>query len=234
VATESVDWESLDKEITDSHGMSFVLIPPGSFDMGSESGDEDETPVHTVRITRPFYFGKYEVTQQQWKSIMGENPSTFQGDNLPVEMVSWNMVQTFLRRINQFEGRLTYRLPSEAEWEHAARAGAPADQAISINAVAWHKGNAREKSHPVGRKKPNAWGLYDIYGNVWEWCRDRHGAYPARTVTDPTGTSLGMNRIFRGGSWMVPPGRIRATNRERRLEDYYAHNIGLRLVKIVR
>ena len=256
--SEPIGWELLDNEIIDSHGMSFVMIPPGTFEMGSETGDDDEKPVHTVRITKPFYFGKYEVTQKQWRSIVGENPSTFKGDELPVESISWIEIQRFLRRINQFEGRLTYRLPTEAEWEYAARAGSATDGEISLDAVAWHEANSREETHPVGRKQPNAWGIYDVYGNVWEWCRDRHGAYPARTVADPTGAQTGVtrairggstrsgsrsgsqsstaleSRVFRGGSWMVPPNRIRSTDRGRGLEDYYAHNVGLRLVKIVR
>ncbi|MBT5876438.1 MAG: formylglycine-generating enzyme family protein [Candidatus Latescibacteria bacterium] len=233
-SAEQIAWEAMDKEITDSNGMSFVMIPPGSFDMGSENGDADEQPVHTVHITKPFYLSKYELTQAQWKAIMGENPSHFKGDKLPVETISWDDVQVFLRRINQFEGRLTYRLPTEAEWEYAARAGGAVDQKPALNSVAWHAGNSRKKSHSVGQKRPNAWGLYDMYGNVWEWCRDRIGAYPSRTVTDPTGAQTGIRRVFRGGSWIVPADRIRTEEREGRLQGYYVHNIGLRLVKIVR
>lgn len=253
---EPTDWESMDSEIVDSHGMSFVLIPPGTFEMGSETGDNDEKPVHTVRITEPFYFGKYEVTQKQWKSILGVNPSTFKGDDLPVENISWIEVQKFLRRLNQFEGRLTYRMPTEAEWEYAARAGGAADAEMSLDAMAWHQSNSQGKTHPVGRKQPNAWGIYDVLGNVWEWCSDRHSDYPERTLVNPTGAKIGVtrsirsgisrsgtksgsqtasirvNRVFRGGSWMVPRNRVRLTDRGSRLEDYYAHNIGLRLVKI--
>ena len=231
---EKINWEAMDREITDTNGMSFVMIPPGSFEMGSENGDADEQPIHTVHITQPFYLGKYEITQAQWTAIMGENPSNFKGDNLPVETISWDEVLVFLRRINQFEGRLTYRMPTEAEWEYAARAGAPADQKLALNSLAWHAGNSRKKTHPVGLKRPNAWGLHDIYGNVWEWCRDRIGDYPSRTVTNPTGAPTGIRRVFRGGSWIVPADRIRAEEREGRLQGYFVHNIGLRLVKIVR
>src|SRR5712691_3391855 len=197
------------KTLHNSIGMEFVLIPAGTFQMGSNDSDthNDEKPVHTVRITQPFYLGKYEVTQGQWQAVMGNNPSFFKGDpNRPVEEVSWNDVQEFIRRLHSREGGATYRLPTEAEWEYAARAGTTTrwsfgDEASRLGRYAWHEGNAGGQTHPVGQLQPNPWGLYDMHGNVWEWVQDWYGSYTSGTAVDPAGPSWGWDRVRRGGSW---------------------------------
>jgi formylglycine-generating enzyme required for sulfatase activity len=199
------------KTLRNSIGMELVLIQAGTFQMGStDSGaDDDEKPVHTVRISRPFYLGQYEVTQAQWEAVMGNNPSKFKGDpSHPVEQVSWDNVQEFIRRLNAKEGGARYRLPTEAEWEYAARAGSTTvysfgDSASQLGQSAWYEDNADGATHPVGRLQPNAWGLYDMHGNVWEWVQDWYGPYASSTVTDPTGPQSG-GPVCRGGSWGRP------------------------------
>jgi len=179
----------------------FVAIPAGEFMMGSDSFDEK--PRHRVRITKRFEMGKYEVTQAQWKAAMGANPSTFKGDDRPVETVSWNDVQEFLKRLNATDDGYRYRLPTEAEWEYAARAGSTADGVANVDEIAWYGENSGRETHPVGRKRANAWSLYDMLGNVWEWCADWHGAnyYASSPVDDPQGPASGTDRVVRGGSW---------------------------------
>ncbi len=155
-------------------GMEMVLIPAGEFQMGSNTGDSDEQPVHTVRISRPFYLGTYEVTQGQWQAVMGRNPSWFTGEpTRPVERVSWDNIQIFLQQLNAREGGAGYRLPTEAEWEYAARAGTSTaysfgDDEQKLGEYAWYRANASNTTRPVGLKTPNAWGLHDMHGNVWE------------------------------------------------------------------
>ena len=191
--------------------MDFVLIKPGSFMMGSKNGLlEDERPVHKVTITKPFYMGVYEVTQAQWKALMGDNPFYFKGDALPVEQVSWEDCQRFLAKLNQRagQGRIC-RLPTEAEWEYACRAGSTSDYCFGdddrLGDYAWYPRNSGYKTHPVGQKKPNAWGLYDMHGNVWEWCSDWYDAayYAESPGKDPKGPSTGQERVVRGGSWFL-------------------------------
>jgi len=192
-----------------SIGMEFVLIPTGTFQMGANDQDvyNDAQPVHQVRISKPFYLGKYEVTQEQWRTIMGNNPSRFKGaPRLPVENVSWEEVQEFIRQLNAKEGGWKYRLPTEAEWEYAGRAGTTTaysfgDDAHQVGEYAWHGENSSGKTHPVGQKKPNPWGLYDMHGNVWEWVQDWYGPYTAGAAVDPAGPSSGSHRVYRGGSW---------------------------------
>jgi formylglycine-generating enzyme required for sulfatase activity len=173
-------------------GIEFILIPAGSFTMGSNDGDSDEKPPHTVTISRPFYIGKYEVTQKQWVIIMGNNPSGFKGGNNPVENVSWNDVQEFIRKLNAKEGTTAYRLPTEAEWEYACRAGSTTKYCFGndksqLGQYAWYEKNSDNKTHPVGQLQANAWGLYDMHGNVWEWCEDWYGEdyYSSSPSTDP-------------------------------------------------
>ncbi len=207
-----------DKTITNSLGMKFVKIPAGSFTMGSPSSepdrDSDETQ-HRVTISNSFYMQTTEVTQGQWKAVMGSNPSKFSdcGNECPVEMVSWDDVQEFIKSLNR-KGEGTYRLPTEAEWEYAARAGTTTPfsfgSCLSTDQANYNgnyplegcsKGTYRQKPVSVGSFSPNAYGLYDMHGNVWEWCADWKGDYPSGSVTDPTGPSSGSPRVIRGGSW---------------------------------
>ncbi len=203
----------LPRELRNSLGMEFVLIQAGTFQMGSpatEPGrDDDEGPVHQVTISQQFYLGKYEVTQGQWQAVMGNNPSTHSrcGRTCPVEMVSWEDTQAFIAALNRQEDAYVYRLPTEAEWEYAARAGTQTvyhfgNAASDLALYAWYGELELFGSiHPVGQKRPNAWGLHDMHGNVWEWVADWYDEYPHGSVTDPRGPSTGALRVHRGGSW---------------------------------
>jgi formylglycine-generating enzyme required for sulfatase activity len=178
--------------------------------MGSTDGDPDEKPVHEVRITKPFYIGVYEVTNAQWSRVMGGVPSNWKDDDRPVENVTWTDVVEFCRKLSEqpeerAAGRV-YRLPTEAEWEYACRAGtttkwASGDDEKTLGDMAWFDTNSGSQTRPVGQKRPNAWGLYDMHGNVWEWCSDWYGAYAAEAIADPTGPAGGSDRVLRGGSW---------------------------------
>lgn len=194
--------------------MELLSIPAGTFTMGSPESEEgrfyDESQVR-VRITKPFYLGKTEVTQAQWKAVMGNNPSYFKGDNLPVEKVSWEDAMAFCRKLTERERKkglpaeYTFTLPTEAQWEYACRAGTTTrfcsgDSESALSKVAWRDGNSGKKTHPVGTKSPNAWGLYDMHGNVWEWCSDWY-AESLLGGNDPAGAKSGSRRVFRGGSW---------------------------------
>ncbi|WP_394697693.1 formylglycine-generating enzyme family protein [uncultured Methanomethylovorans sp.] len=193
---------------TNSIGMEFVLIPSGEFEMGSDDLDPYETPVHEVTIENAYYLGKYEVTQEQWVEIMGANPSKFEGDNNPVEYVSWDDVQEFVKKLNAKEGTDKYRLPSEAEWEYACRAGTITkysfgDDESILGHYAWYYDNSGYETHPVGQKRPNPWGLYDMHGNVAEWVQDElHDSYNG-APTDGSAWEDGniLYREFRGGSY---------------------------------
>jgi formylglycine-generating enzyme required for sulfatase activity len=186
------------------------------------ASDKDEAPVHRARITRPFYLGRCEVTQEAWEKVTGANPSRFRGARLPVESVSWNDVQAFLKKANAaLAGKAVLRLPTEAEWEYACRAGSAApyhfgdDVEKIMKDHAWFEWNAGGKSHPVGEKKPNAWGIHDMHGNVWEWCADVYefGYYAKSPKDDPAGPAEGKPRAVRGGAWYNGPGSCRAGNR---------------------
>ncbi|MDR1947004.1 MAG: formylglycine-generating enzyme family protein [Desulfovibrio sp.] len=195
-----------DKGITNSIGMEFALIPAGSFIMGSDAFD-DERPPHEVRIAKPFYLGRYEVTQEQWEAVMEGNPSWFRGRTRPVEQLFWTDAQEFIMRLNRKEGHDRYRLPTEAEWEYAAGAGngvaCPDGDPARPDRCAWYGGNSGYETHPVGEKEPNAWGLYDMQGNVWEWVQDWYAGnyYAGSPSVDPPGPSSGTLRAKRGGSW---------------------------------
>jgi formylglycine-generating enzyme required for sulfatase activity len=165
---------------TNQAGIEFVLIPAGSFMMGSTNGEANEKPVHQVTINYSFYMGKYEVTQAQWQSLMGNNLSNFRdcGGNCPIEHVSWEDAQNFINKLNESNDGFRYRLPTEAEWEYACRAGTTGDYAGNPSEMAWYWENSGIKTHAVGGNQPNAWGLFDMHGNVWEWCQDwYHGTY---------------------------------------------------------
>ena len=170
----------------------------------SEEAYSSEQPVTRVRISRAFELGKHEVTQAEWEAVMGSNPSHFDecGGNCPVEEVSWNDVQEFIGRLNTLAAEARYRLPTEAEWEYAARAGTGGDRyGEGLDAIAWCGGDFDGSTHPVGQKLPNAFGLHDMLGNVNEWVQDWHGGYPGGSVTDPQGPASGRSRVERGGIW---------------------------------
>lgn len=227
-----------EKTWANSMGMEFVLIPSGTFNMGSDTGDADERPVHQVTISKAFYMGKYEVTQGQWQAVMGANPSASPGDaNRPVDQVSWNDAQAFLSKLNAMEGGQRYRLPTEAEWEYAARAGSTTifgfgNDPKSLGEYAWYRGNAARHSHPVGQKRPNAWGLYDILGNVWEWVQDWDGKYAAGPVTDPPGPNTGTYRMRRGCGWNNEANVCRVANRYS-VVGYRDDFLGFRVVRVL-
>jgi formylglycine-generating enzyme required for sulfatase activity len=207
---------------TNSIGMEFVLIPAGSFVRGSPDSDTEafdrEKPAHHVTISQPFYLGKYPVTQAQWEAVMGNNPSRFKGHpDQPVETVSWHDVHAFLRKLTEREGGRDYRLPTEAQWEYACRAGTDSPRYHhDIDAIAWYEGNSNAQPQPVGQKLPNAWDLYDMLGNVWEWCHDGWRRYTADAAVDPmkpTATDTGALRVLRGGSWGLSALYVRAAYR---------------------
>jgi formylglycine-generating enzyme required for sulfatase activity len=192
--------------------LEMAYIRPGTFTMGNENGDSNEKPLTRVTLTRAYWLGKTEVTQGQYEALMGNNPSNFKnaGRDAPVETVSWDEAMQFCRKLTERErqaGRLPegyeYTLPTEAQWEYACRAGTTGDYAGNLAAMAWYSQNCGDTTHAVGQKQANAWGLYDMHGNVWEWCRDWYGSYPGGSGADPTGPSSGAARVFRGGSWDV-------------------------------
>jgi formylglycine-generating enzyme required for sulfatase activity len=203
-------------------GMEFVLIFGGCFQMGDTFGDGEshEKLVHQVCLN-PYYIGKYEVTQGQWKKVMGHNPSNFEGDDRPVEQVSWNDAQEFIRKLNEIEGTHKYRLPNEAEWEYAARGGgrqekwAGTNDESSLGEYSWYGNNSHGETHPVGQKKPNSLGLYDMSGNVAEWIADWYGEdyYRLSPRNDPKGPSSGTSKVLRGGSWIFLPRDVRVASR---------------------
>ena len=231
-------------------GMEFVLIPAGQFMMGSpphEPGRDLDERLHRVTFTRPFYLQTTEVTQGQWQKVMGYNPSQFKncGSDCPVEMVSWDEVQELISRLNQLEGTHAYRLPTEAEWEYACRAGTETPfytgTCISTDQANYNgkrampgclAGENRDKTVPVRSFAPNPWGLYEMHGNVWEWCQDGYQKkYPKEDVTDPMGPSSGVIKVLRGGSWYSRQHLIRSAHRRQDMPDYRSHTIGFRLVR---
>ncbi len=221
-----------------SIGMKFALIPEGEFMMGSEEFNWAK-PVHRVKINKPFYLGIYPVTQREWKEVRGSNPSYIKGDELPVEQVSWIDVQEFIKKLNEKEGTNKYRLPSEAEWEYAARAGTSTrysfgDDELKLGEYAWYDCNSGGETHEVGQKKPNPWGLYDMHGNVWEWVQDSlHSDYNG-APTDSSAWELGgTDRVFRGGSWRGDARGCRSANRGNVVHGGRSQRLGFRLVRDV-
>jgi formylglycine-generating enzyme required for sulfatase activity len=224
-------------------GMRFVLIPAGTFLMGtgpSEVGDEDELPQHQVTLSQPFYLQTTPVTQGQWVEVMGENPAYFHegGPDCPVENVSWEEAQEFITKLNDQEGTDEYRLPTEAEWEYACRAGSSSqfcygEEEADLKNYAWYEANSGECTHPVALLRPNAWGLYDLHGNVFEWCQDWFGAYPSEPVTHPQGPADGEHRVLRGGSWNSAAEDVRCAYRHRLTPGYRYRHEGFRVARDV-
>ncbi|MDL2269434.1 formylglycine-generating enzyme family protein [Desulfosarcina sp. OttesenSCG-928-A07] len=227
-----------EKTHTNSIGMEFVLIPAGSFEMGCdpnfENCAEDECPRYTVTLTQAFYLGKYEVTQAQWVAMMGSNPSKYKGRTNPVEQVSWDDVQDFIQQLNEKEDTRRYRLPTEAEWEYAARAGSQTaysfgDDARQLGNYAWY--DRESGPYSVGQKRANKWGLYDVHGNVYEWVADwyQEDYYTDNPGKDPQGPSSGKYRVIRGGSWFFSAEDCRSANRNFNSPDHRISSLGFRL-----
>jgi formylglycine-generating enzyme required for sulfatase activity len=224
--------------VKNSNGMEFGYVPSGSFQMGSDNGDPNEKPVHQVTFASGFYLGRYEVTQAQWQKVMGNNPSTFSscGENCPVEQVSWDDTQEFIKKLNAQNDGYQYRLPSESEWEYACRAGATGDNAGDPNSMAWYTSNAGYKTHPVGQKLANAWGLFDMHGNVSEWVTDyQYNNYDgAPTDGSARGKGVSGDRMERGGSWLLDDKHLRSAQRSEAPSDYRWKDVGFRLVAVPR
>jgi formylglycine-generating enzyme required for sulfatase activity len=245
------------KTVTNSVGTEFVLVPAGSFVMGSDNdvpnAASSEKPAHTVSISKPFYLGKYEVTQAQWEAVMDSSPFTLDGSNsfynlpgMAVRIrkptnpanVSWNDAQDFIKRLNRKEGHARYRLPTEAEWEYAARAGTTTAYSFGNDArklgeyARLGEDFASGSSHAVGSKMPNPWGLYDVHGNVWEWVQDWYDAsyYANSPAIDPPGPRSGSQRVVRGGSWHETATSWRSAFRRDYEPDYRGISIGFRVV----
>ncbi len=222
-------------------GIEFVWIKPGMFTMGSTNGEPDEQPAHQVTIKEGFYLGKYEVTQAQWEAVMGKNPSWSKecGGNCPVDGVSWDDVQKFIDTLNSHDDQFKYRLPTEAEWEYACRAGTTGDYAGPLKEMAWYSENSGNTIHAVGLKHPNAWGLADMHGNVWEWCEDwYHDDYDG-APTDGSAWLRGEDlktRVLRGGSWTSDAAYEHSANRSksRPSRGYNYDGFGFRLVAVAR
>ena len=223
--------------VKDGISIEMVKVEAGTFMMGATSEMKDpydwEKPVHQVTLTNDYYMGKYEVTQALWEAVMGNNPSHFKGENLPVETVNWNECQVFISKLNSMTGR-KFRLPTEAEWEYAARGGKKSRSyqysgSSNISDVAWYDGNSGSKTHPVGTKQANELGIYDMSGNVYEWCLDWYGSYSSSSQTNPTGADSGSKRVYRGGSWYDYAWSCRLSNRYFNTPDFRIDDLGLRL-----
>jgi len=216
-------------KVNPKDGLTYVWIPPGTFPMGCSPGDNecetDERPAHTVTITKGFWIGQTEVTQAAYQRVVGTNPSNFRGDRLPVETVSWNDANAYCAAVGM-------RLPAEAEWEYAARAGSTASRYGGLGAIAWYDGNSGNQTHEVGSKEPNAWKLYDMLGNVWEWVADWHDEhyYSQSPSQDPRGPSSGQYRALRGGSWYLSARSTRASYRGRVVPGFRFRSYGFRCV----
>jgi formylglycine-generating enzyme required for sulfatase activity len=240
----------LSRTRTNQAGLEFVLIPPGSFRMGSTNGNADEKPVHQVTINHGFYLGKYEVTQGQWQSVMGTTIHqqhdkvagsyiiVGEGDNYPMYFVSWEEATTFVQRLSAMDDGYLYRLPTEAEWEYACRAGTKGDYyAGDSNEIGWSVENSGNQTHAVGGKQPNAFGLCDMSGNVSEWCQDAyHDNYYGAPADGSAWVSGGesQKRVIRGGGWFDRAVYLRSAGRFKDSSDYREYGIGFRVVAIAR
>lgn len=232
VTIVNLQMEKTETEPEEIEGM--VFVRGGTFTMGCTDDEcyDWELPAHQVTVS-DFYIGKYEVTQKEWREIMGTNPSYFTGDDLPVEQVSWNDIQEFITKLNEQTGK-NYRLPTEAEWEYAARGGNQSQGykysgSNDINLVAWYNENSNSTTHAVGTKQANELGIYDMSGNVWEWCSDWYGVYTADSQVDPTGPETGSYRVLRGGGWFNNAGYVRVSYRNYIVPDTRSIHLGFRL-----
>jgi formylglycine-generating enzyme required for sulfatase activity len=213
---------------TGKDGVTYVWIPPGTFTMGCSPGDTEcsnnEKPAHQVTLTKGFWMGQMEVTQEAYQRVIGSNPSHFKGARLPVETINWNEAQSYCQAAGM-------RLPTEAEWEYAARGGDSSARYGALDAIAWHDTNSGNQTHDVGQKQANGFGLHDMLGNVWEWVADWYqDRYPAGPATDPQGPSSGQYRVLRGGSWGVYPRISRASDRYGNVPVNRSFLIGVRCV----
>ena len=224
--------------VKDGISIDMVRVEAGTFTMGATPEMEDpfdwEKPTHQVTLTSDYYIGKYEVTQALWQAVMGNNPSNFKGDNLPVECVSWNDCQDFISKLNSITGKV-FRLPTEAEWEFAARGGKNSrgyqySGSNNLADVAWYKDNSGSKTHAVGSKQANELGIYDMAGNVCEWCQDWYGSYSSSSQVNPTGANGGSTRVRRGGSWYFIARGCRSSCHSDNSPGYRGNCLGLRLV----
>lgn len=225
-------------ELGDGAHIELILIPAGEFDMGSaypeQSRANDEGPVHRITISKPFYIGRYEITQAQWKAVMGYSLSHLKDPNLPADGIDWSKAVDFCKRLSERQFEI-FRLPTEAEWEYACRAGTVTaysfgNDPTSLTQYAWCNSNSNHKTHLVGQKKPNAFGLYDMHGNVWEWCSDFYDDYLVDSTVDPSGPPDGSCRILRGGSWFCTPGPCRSANRGWNTPETRDDDVGFRIV----
>ena len=237
LAMEPEDTELLPEELTNSVGVKLKLVTHGTFMMGSDKGRDDEKPAHEVTITKPFYLGVYPVIQAEYEAVMDNNPSYFRGPKRPVEQVTWNDAVEFCRRLSEKEN-VEYRPPTEAEWEYSCRAGSTTsccfgDAVSGLLRHAWYSENSDKQTHEVGLKKPNGLGLYDMHGNVWEFCSDWYGPYEAGGQTDPTGAATGDERIRRGGSWGWTAGACRSACRGTQSPDKMWRDGGFRVARSV-
>lgn len=236
--------DALQNQVSEnSIGMKFVLIPAGEFVMGSpetETGRLPSESQHTVTLTRPFEMGIYEVTQSEFQRVMNATPSDFVGERNPVEKVSWNTATDFCLTLSNLpEEKISgykYRLPTEAEWEYACRAGTTTvhhfgNDSSQMSNYAWFDRNSGGTTHPVGQKQPNGWGLFDMHGNVWEWCQDYDDDLPSHSETDPTGPARGMKRVVRGGGWYYKATQLRSAYRGADPPEYEGNFLGFRLVR---
>lgn len=224
--------DSRDPFVHSADGLRYVWIPPGRFTMGASPGDEEavdnEKPAHEVEITRGFWLSETPVTQAAWRKVMGSSPSSFKGDDLPVESVNWEEAAEYCWKVGG-------RLPTEAEWEYAARAGTTGARYGDLDEIAWHRGNGRTKTHPVRGKKPNGFGLYDMLGNVYEWTADWYGPYSADAARDPQGPGSGLGKVLRCGSWNnFGPEFVRVSVRVRLEPTLRVVNFGFRCAGVFR
>ena len=238
VQTPVTNGDNISIPVKDGISIDMVRVEAGTFTMGAtpemKKPDDWEKPTHQVTLTNDYYIGKYEVTQALWQAVMGSNPSEFKGESLPVENVSWDDCQEFISKLNRITGK-TFRLPTEAEWEYAARGGKKSrgyqySGSSNISYVAWYEDSSDNKTHAVGSKQSNELGIYDMSGNVWEWCQDWYERYNSSSQVNPIGANSGSSRVYRGGSWFNTASYCRSSRRTHNFPGNRNSGLGLRLV----